>query len=355
MKKIPLLLTLLLTFILINPLATKAQTNNRSKQKRERKKASRKAAQFSDQWQGQAPEEQSSSDDLDEAFGEATELEESFEEEGDFTDFAETDSTSELALKDVLSIEEQKKLKLHELKQARKKLDKKSESFARDIARIDVQERYWDAEDLREPVTEGKYIFTFQTERGPKLVTYDENGEWFSTVSLLNHNQVPVGVRKLARNLEMDVMQFETKFKLEMRDMRRPVFAVYTSQKGLILDTVMQQADGMLQENLVAGVEVFGQGLHFTHGRFIQNLSPDDLGFLAMVITADGLAVPERDIMKLLDAQLFLFPQHYKNARTSWTPPVGWEADKDWYKLADWEPEYNRWYPGQDWYVDTDW
>lgn len=332
-----------------------AQTAQTSKQKRERKKAARKAAEFADQWQGEAPTNSDASQDLDQTFGEAVEIEGSQDAAPTQNPDLMLDSTALNEQRAVYTLEEQKKLKLLELKQARKKLDKKSKTFDRDLAKIDLQERYWDAEDIREPTADGKIVFTFKTPQGPKLITYDENGDWISTVSLLNHNQVPVGIRKLAKNFEMDVMQFENKFCIEMRDLRRPVFAVYTSQKGLVLDTVLQEADGMLQENLVVGVEVFGHGRHLTHGQLIQSLSPDDMSFLAVVVTADGLSVPERDIVKLLEAQLFLYPQHFQNARTSWTPPVGWDKGKEWFEMPDWEPEYNRWYPDQDWYVDTDW
>ncbi|MEM6342455.1 MAG: hypothetical protein AAF927_01195 [Bacteroidota bacterium] len=355
MKRYPLLFTLLLTFLIIGPITAKAQTTSRAKQKRERKKASRKAAEFANQWQGEEAAAQASSDDLEEAFGEAAAIEKTQNEAEPPAAITAQDSILTFGPNSIYTLEEQKKLKLSALKQARKKLDKKSETFARDLAKIDLQERYWDAEDIREAVTEGKYVFSFQTIRGPKLISYDENGEWLSTISLLNHNQVPVGVRKLAKKFEMDVMQFEDKFRIEMRDLRRPVYAVYTSQRGLLLDTVLQQPDGMLQENLVAGVEVYGHGNHFTHGRFLQTMNPDDIGFLAVVITADGLEVPERDIVRLLEGQLFLYPQHFQNAQSSWTPPLGWEKGKDWFVKPDWEPEYNRWYPTQDWYVDTDW
>ncbi|MFK7921492.1 MAG: hypothetical protein AB8H47_06020 [Bacteroidia bacterium] len=84
-------------------------------------------------------------------------------------------------------------------------------------------------------------------------------------------------------------------------------------------------------------------------------MSPADIGFLAMVITADGLAVPERDILRLLEGELFLYPDQFQTSNISWTPPLGWSGGKGWFAKPNWEPEYNRWFPSQDWYVDTDW
>lgn len=360
MKVFPWLLTLLFVLSLgsISPLT--AQSPNAqlktSKQKRERKKASRQAAEFANQWQGGSttePSPQSPSEDTGESFGEA----ETSPNPSDNTMQASPEAPLDTAVveRQVYTLEEQEKLHLNELKQARKRLDKKSANFARDLARIDLQERYWQAEDIREPIADGKLVFTFQSAQGPKLISYDEGGEWLSTISLLNHNQVPVGARKLAKKLEMDVSQFENKFCFEMRDLRRPVYALYTSQKDLVSDTTFQDEAGMPNENLVIGVNVYGHGQHFTYGRQIQSLSPDDVGFLAMVITADGLAVPEREILKLLEGELFLFPEQFQSSNISWTPPLGWSGGKGWFAKPNWEPEYNRWYPTPDWYVDTDW
>lgn len=359
MKVYTWLLTLFFLFNLLSITPITAQSPNTkvkaSKQKRARKKASRQAAESANQWQGgssaEASPENSSPNNSEELFGET----ETSSTPNSIISSPEAPLDTNSVDKAVYTLEEQKKLHMIELKQARKKLDKKSPDFARDLARIDLQERYWQAEDIREPLADGKLVFSFQSSQGPKLITYDENGEWLCTISLLNHNQVPVGVRKLAKKLEMEVNQFENKFCLEMRELRRPVYALYTSQKDLVTDTIFLDQSGMPNENLVVGVNVFGHGQHFTYGRQIQSMSPDDLGFLAMVITADGFAVPERDILKLLEGELFLFPQQFQSSSISWTPPVGWSAGKDWFVKPNWEPEYNRWYPTPDWYVDTDW
>ncbi|MFK7921493.1 MAG: hypothetical protein AB8H47_06025 [Bacteroidia bacterium] len=254
MKVYSWLLTLLFVLSLPSITPLTAQSPNAqlktAKQKRERKKASRQAAEFANQWQGESIEEPSSQgiqQDRGEAFGEA---ENSLNSDGNtMLASPETPLDSTEVEAAVYTLEEQQKLRMNELKQLRKKLDKKSSTFARDLARIDLQERYWQAEDIREPMADGKLVFAFQSAQGPKLITYDENGEWYSTVSLLNHNQVPVGARKIAKKLEMEVNQFENKFCFEMRDLRRPVYALYTSQKDLVSDTIFQDHEGMPNEN----------------------------------------------------------------------------------------------------------
>ncbi|MEL6653234.1 MAG: hypothetical protein AAFQ87_20760 [Bacteroidota bacterium] len=315
---------------------------SKSQKKRQSKRAAKQATEFSNQWQGA---NENTPESNEEAFGEGEITEAEMEEL-----LQETDSASI-----VLSQEELRKQKLQSLRQARKKLEKKSDTYARDLARIDLQERYWEAEDIREPIADGKLVFTFQTPRGPRMLIYDENGEWLGSVCLLNHNQVPVGARKLAKRLEMDVLQFEHKFQIEMRDLRRPVYALYTAQKGLVLDTALQNDQGIIESNVLGGVDVYGLGKHFTYGRHLQQIGPDDLSFVGLVITADGNQVAEKDISKLLSEELFLFPATYQVNRASWTAPIGWQGEKGWYALPSWEPEQNRWYPNPDWYVDTAW
>ncbi len=355
------------------------KTASDPKKRKNLKKASRDADAVVAQWQGNSPAQDSVAPSQAPAFQESESEWEAFGEVAGTdnmtprnssdsvqytTDMLPVSASGETALSTdeaskpegvpVLSWEEKEAIRQEDLRQARRKLDKNAPTYIRDLARINFQQEYPMATQLMEPAGSEEIVFTFWTQKGPALATYDEKGEWTATVSLLNNNQLPAPILKLFHDLDMDILQFEDKFKIEARDVARPVYALYTSQRSLVSDTALLNEKGDLLPHIVAGVGVLAEGKHFILGSSIHEVLPEKLSFLSLMVSADGRPIYEKDITRLLEEGLMLFPSHY--SLLQWNPGGSWGGTrKDWFKCPAWEPEYTRWYPEQEWFVETVW
>jgi hypothetical protein len=331
-----------------NPLHPRQEQKSRKK----RKKASEDAASVASQWQGSTRSTEVAEDiNFDLTGGtdyvspnQTMRLDSAGQNGGDPFDFTEEKMES------VLSEEERRALKLAELKQARKKLNKKAEDYPLQLAKIHLQETYLDAIQIMNPFSATGHVFTFWTAKGPGIATYDDKGEWIGTAIMLNHNQLPAGILREMKELKLDRTQFEDRLKITTRDLRRPVYALYTSQTDLVNDTSLLNEEQNLPPHAIAGVEVAGLGKHFILGAAIHEVIPEKLSFIGVMLTADGNPVLIKDTEKLFAAQLMIFPSHFP--LKNWNPGSGWTAGKQWFQLPGWEPEYTRWYPSEDWYVE---
>lgn len=364
-------LALTFTFVAFSGTELLAQRKGKAaKSAKNRKKASRKAAEAALEWQGQTETSPVVPTDTASYFSENESEWEAFGQDSSMTtdmlpvlepnqkvgESGEIEEGSE-SVKEVpvvLSAEEIAAEREAELKQARRKLNKKSPTYIRDLAKINFQEAYPNANQLMEPPGSEEIIFTFWTEKGPAIARYDEKGEWVATITLLNNHQLPAKLYRFIGELEMEVKQFKDKFRIESRELPRPVYALYTSQRDLVEDSMLVDEKGDLLPHIVAGLSVMAEGKHFIQGSAIHEVMPDKLSFLSIVMAADGYAAAEKDIEVLLEEEMFLFPRHYN--LMNWNPAGAWsDSKKDWYKCPDWEPEYSRWYPEADWFVETVW
>ena len=239
----------------------------------------------------------------------------------------------------------------------REKVKKKEEpeEYARQLALRDLAEKIEGIKKVKEVVHPENFIFTYWSDKGPAYSVYDKSGEWVGTLSILNNDQLPARTRKVIKDLDMEITDFQDKIKLETRDIQRPVVALLTSERNVVNHESLTVEEKKISEHLLAGVNISGQGEHIVLGEEIEQLAFDRIAFVGMVVSADGYPASERDIRKLLENDIMIFPRHY-DARP-WAPSLGKGPDsgQNWFLMTQWDMPYQDWYPQQEWFVDGAW
>ncbi|MEO0472152.1 MAG: hypothetical protein AAF206_21175 [Bacteroidota bacterium] len=244
------------------------------------------------------------------------------------------------------------KARIKAQRKARKERSKSDPRYYIELAKEDLLRRYPFADDMMEPMSSGRIVFTFWNGNTPACAIYDSKGKWEGTYSVLNNNQLTTGMRRVIDEMGMEIKDFGTKVKIESKEFARPLFGMMSaSKKPLTADTLLTN-EQVLKEHVIAGVDVAGEGKHFVFGENIQRIEPAFLAFSGVFMMADGNGVRIRDLEILAKGDLLIFPEAF--ITRPWQPNTEWASKNPLHAVPNWQPD-PRWYPDATWYVNSGW
>ncbi|WNJ19339.1 hypothetical protein [Pontibacter sp. G13] len=192
---------------------------------------------------------------------------------------------------------------------------------------------------------ESGITYTLVQDNRATIVSFDKQGLWRGTSSILNDFQIPAQVQRV-----VDGMQVPFKWKLKIeRPESRPAFVIFTENPQVIQTAFDENSEEEWIECVFGGMLINNpqiRGKLYVVGEEMGIIPPEEFTCIGLMIAADGYALPQKELKSLLEAELIHYPGDFKSS--DWRPGSKWSPNDQWIAGATWEPQAS-WYPSEGW------